>query len=52
MQARFLLAKLNPSRTHTDLSQGNAGTGDVIVTEDVSFDAFLHQLQKLAVSGV
>jgi len=45
-QARFLLAKLNPSLTHD--TPGGAG-GEVIVTEDVAFDVFLDHLKKLTV---
>ncbi|KAK9902312.1 hypothetical protein M0R45_001733 [Rubus argutus] len=45
-QARFLLAKLNPSATYN-----NEGPhpGDVIFTDDVSFEVFLDHLQRLAV---
>lgn len=47
-QARFLLAKLNPSATY------NSGTplvpgGDTLFTDDVSFEVFLDHLQRLAV---
>lgn len=45
-QARFLLAKLNPSNTHSR-SEGSSGT--VIATDDVSLRVFLDHLQKLAV---
>ncbi|KAK9749059.1 hypothetical protein RND81_02G099800 [Saponaria officinalis] len=45
-QARFLLAKLNPSATYN--SNTPAG-GDVIFTDDVSFEVFLDHLQRLAV---
>ncbi|CAI9103345.1 OLC1v1001808C1 [Oldenlandia corymbosa var. corymbosa] len=44
-QARFLLAKLNPSATHTS----DTIRGDVIFTDDVSFEVFLDHLQRLAV---
>ncbi|CAN6714975.1 unnamed protein product [Malus baccata var. baccata] len=47
-QARFLLAKLNPSvtqnSTHTDGS-------DIIFTDDLSLQVFLDHLQVLAVQG-
>lgn len=46
-QARFLLAKLNPSATYN--SDGVAPGGDVIFTDDVSFEVFLDHLQRLAV---
>lgn len=47
-QARFLLAKLNPSVTHNS-SVGNAS--EVIFTDDVSLEVFVKHLQKLAVQG-
>lgn len=47
-QARFLLARLNPSATHkTRLADGS----EVIYTDDVSLQAFLEHLQSLAVQG-
>ncbi|KAK4397165.1 protein transport protein SEC23 [Sesamum angolense] len=46
-QARFLLAKLNPSATYN--SDGVAPGGDIIFTDDVSFEVFLDHLQRLAV---
>ncbi|KAK7286719.1 hypothetical protein RJT34_21921 [Clitoria ternatea] len=46
-QARFLLAKLNPSATYnTETSQPG---GDIIFTDDVSFEVFLDHLQRLVV---
>lgn len=45
-QARFLLAPLDPSITHT--SGGGAG-GEVVFTEDVNLQVFLEHLKKLAV---
>ena len=45
-QARFLLAKLNPSSTH---SSGFAQSGEIIFTDDVSLQVFLEHLSKLAV---
>lgn len=47
LQARFLLAKLNPSATYN--SDGPLPGGDVIFTDDVSFEVFLDHLQRLAV---
>ncbi|KAF5181425.1 transport protein SEC23 [Thalictrum thalictroides] len=47
-QARFLLAKLNPSATYNSDAPPLPG-GDVIFTDDVSFDVFLDHLQRLAV---
>ncbi|KAL6125691.1 hypothetical protein ACLB2K_073745 [Fragaria x ananassa] len=46
-QARFLLAKLNPSATYNN--EGPLPGGDVIFTDDVSFEVFLDHLQRLAV---
>lgn len=47
VQARFLLAKLNPSATYNN--EGPHPGGDVIFTDDVSFEVFLDHLQRLAV---
>jgi hypothetical protein len=47
-QARFLLARLNPSKTHGN--SGHAEVGSVIFTEDVSFDVFMAQLKQLTVT--
>lgn len=47
-QARFLLAKLNPSVTqNSTYTEGS----DVIFTDDLSLEVFLEQLQILAVQG-
>ncbi|XP_017616954.1 protein transport protein SEC23-like [Gossypium arboreum] len=46
-QARFLLAKLNPSASCN--SDGHRPGGDIIFTDDVSFEVFLDHLQRLAV---
>mmetsp|Transcript_42666 Transcript_42666/g.101302 ORF Transcript_42666/g.101302 Transcript_42666/m.101302 type:complete len:757 (+) Transcript_42666:368-2638(+) len=46
-QARFLLAKLNPSSTHN----AGYGTGDVIFTDDVSLNVFMEHLAKLSVAS-
>ncbi|CAM8937951.1 hypothetical protein QQ045_013148 [Rhodiola kirilowii] len=46
-QARFLLAKLNPSATYN--SDAPSPGGDIIFTDDVSFEVFLDHLQRLAV---
>lgn len=47
-QARFLLAKLNPSATYNSDSPAAPG-GDIIFTDDVSFEVFSDHLQRLAV---
>lgn len=46
-QARFLMAKLNPSVTHT--SGGSEGTP--VFTDDVSLQVFMSHLMKLAVAS-
>ncbi|KAF3447595.1 hypothetical protein FNV43_RR12782 [Rhamnella rubrinervis] len=46
-QARFLLAKLNPSATYNN--EAPIPGGDIIFTDDVSFEVFLDHLQRLAV---
>ncbi|KNA17655.1 hypothetical protein SOVF_077960 [Spinacia oleracea] len=47
-QARFLLAKLNPSATYNSGASMAPG-GDLIFTDDVSFEVFLDHLQRLTV---
>ncbi|KAE8658431.1 hypothetical protein F3Y22_tig00116971pilonHSYRG00466 [Hibiscus syriacus] len=49
-QARFLLAKLNPSATYNNANEMAAGS-DVIFTDDVSLQIFFEHLQKLAVQS-
>ncbi|KAK6914375.1 Sec23/Sec24 beta-sandwich [Dillenia turbinata] len=49
-QARFLLAKLNPSATHNSANDVAAGS-DVIFTDDVSLQVFIEHLQRLAVQS-
>ena len=49
-QARFLLAKLNPSVTHNS-SQGAADGGDFLFTDDVSLQVFMEHLKRLAVQS-
>lgn len=46
-QARFLLAKLNPSATYN--TEASLPGGDIIFTDDVSFEVFLDHLQRLVV---
>lgn len=48
-QARFLLAKLNPSVTHNTEQYG--GNSEVIFTDDVSLQVFIDHLQRLAVQS-
>ncbi|GMH00679.1 hypothetical protein Nepgr_002518 [Nepenthes gracilis] len=47
-QARFLLAKLNPSATYNSNAPVIPG-GDILFTDDVSFDFFLDHLQSPSV---
>ncbi|EOA29902.1 hypothetical protein CARUB_v10012995mg [Capsella rubella] len=49
-QARFLLAKLNPSATYNNANEMSTGS-DVIFTDDVSLQVFFEHLQKLAVQS-
>ncbi|KAL2530998.1 Sec23/Sec24 protein transport family protein [Forsythia ovata] len=49
-QARFLLAKLNPSATYSNAHEMAAGS-DVIFTDDVSLQVFIDHLQRLAVQA-
>ncbi|KAL0722125.1 hypothetical protein Bca4012_036724 [Brassica carinata] len=49
-QARFLLAKLNPSASYNNASEMNTGS-DVIFTDDASLEVFYQHLQKLAVQS-
>lgn len=46
VQARFLLAKLNPSATH---NSEYSASSEIIYTDDVSLETFLDHLRKLAV---
>ncbi len=47
-QARFLMARLNPSVTHKDAEA--TGSSGVIPTDDVSFQVFMEHLAKLVVA--
>lgn len=49
-QARFLLAKLNPSATYNNVNE-LAAVSDVIFTDDVSLQVFFEHLQRLAVQS-
>ncbi|XP_020976071.1 protein transport protein Sec23A isoform X2 [Arachis ipaensis] len=49
-QARFLLAKLNPSATYNNAHEMAAGS-DIIFTDDVSLQVFFEHLQRLAVQS-
>ena len=48
-QARFLLAKLNPSVTHN--SQNSGAASDFLFTDDVSLQVFMDHLKRLAVQS-
>jgi len=47
-QARFLLAKLNPSSTY---NSNSPMSNEVIMTDDVSLAVFTEHLKKLAVQS-
>ncbi|EKX47073.1 secretory protein 23A [Guillardia theta CCMP2712] len=47
-QARFLLSKVNPSSTH---NQQVGGVGEIVQTDDVSFQTFMEYLQRLTVQS-
>ncbi|KAF5192894.1 transport protein SEC23 [Thalictrum thalictroides] len=49
-QARFLLARLNPSTTYNSTHEVASGS-DVIFTDDVSLHVFIEHLQRLAVQS-
>ena len=49
-QARFLLAKLNPSATYNS-SASMGGGSDIIFTDDVSLEVFMDHLKRLAVQS-
>merc|ERR1711892_1223382 len=49
-QARFLLAKVNPSQTHNNMGWGGESSAPVL-TDDVSLQVFMDHLKKLAVSS-
>eukprot|EP00753_Platysulcus_tardus_P002628 PLAT11702.1.p2 GENE.PLAT11702.1~~PLAT11702.1.p2 ORF type:complete len:784 (-),score=403.45 PLAT11702.1:148-2499(-) len=49
-QARFLTAKVNPSSTHLTGPEAG-GSGDVVLTDDVSLAVFMDHLTKLAVQS-
>ena len=54
VQARFLIAKVNPSSTHNSMSpwgEYGGGAGTPILTDDVSLQVFMDHLRKLAVAG-
>ncbi|XP_042027528.1 protein transport protein SEC23-like [Salvia splendens] len=50
-QARFLLAKLNPSSTYNTAQETMQTGSDVIFTDDVSLQVFIDHLQRLAVEA-
>ena len=47
-QARFLMAKLNPSITHNN---ADAGSVAPVLTDDVSFSVFMDSLVKLSTAA-
>lgn len=49
-QSRFLMAKLNPSITQSNM-EGQHGNEPPVFTEDVSLKVFMQHLRRLAVQG-
>lgn len=49
-QARILLARVNPTTTHKDLSAQGTATGEVIATDDVNLQKFLDVLRSTVCS--
>jgi protein transport protein SEC23 len=47
-QARFLMARLNPSVTHNNMDNSSVAP---VFTDDVSFNVFMEHLMKLAVAS-
>lgn len=45
-QARFLIARLNPSSTHRDLSTYGQGKGEIVYTDDASLQFFVDKLKQ------
>ena len=50
-QARFLLAKLNPSATYNSGGAMGGQGSDIIFTDDVSLQVFMEHLKRLAVAS-
>eukprot|EP00123_Amoebidium_parasiticum_P016637 comp23528_c2_seq2/m.39556 comp23528_c2_seq2/g.39556 ORF comp23528_c2_seq2/g.39556 comp23528_c2_seq2/m.39556 type:complete len:765 (-) comp23528_c2_seq2:257-2551(-) len=51
-QARFLLAKVNPSQTHNNAyAYGGDPSTAPVITDDVSLQVFMEHLKKLAVTS-
>mmetsp|Transcript_12844 Transcript_12844/g.30028 ORF Transcript_12844/g.30028 Transcript_12844/m.30028 type:complete len:813 (+) Transcript_12844:196-2634(+) len=48
-EARFLMARLNPTSTHNSDLDGGGGQGTTVYTDDVSLRVFMEHLTKLAV---
>ena len=47
-QARFLLARVNPSKNYQD--QWSQQGGEAVLSDDVSLQSFVDHLKKLAVN--
>eukprot|EP00923_Selenidium_pygospionis_P060506 GHVN01106466.1.p1 GENE.GHVN01106466.1~~GHVN01106466.1.p1 ORF type:complete len:394 (-),score=32.36 GHVN01106466.1:119-1300(-) len=50
-QARFILAKVNPSATHNQMPGFGSDSSNVVMTDDVSLKVFMDHLIKLAVQS-
>ena len=51
LQARFLLARLNPSQTHEERAPASIRTGEIIVTEDIPFGEFYKYFSEAVVES-
>lgn len=49
-QARFLMAKINPSTTHHNQAYGD-GQNTVVITDDASLQTFMQSLKNFAATG-
>eukprot|EP00761_Pharyngomonas_kirbyi_P013376 gb/GECH01013405.1/.p1 GENE.gb/GECH01013405.1/~~gb/GECH01013405.1/.p1 ORF type:complete len:765 (+),score=151.61 gb/GECH01013405.1/:1-2295(+) len=45
-QARFLIARLNPSSTHHDMASYGQGKGEIVYTDDASLQFFIKKLKE------
>ena len=51
-QARFLMARVNPSVTHNNAAEAGAAAGSMpVLTDDVSLSVFMEHLTKYAVQS-
>lgn len=50
-QARFLMARVNPSVTHNNAAEGAAAGSMPVLTDDVSLNVFMEHLTKFSVAS-